>query len=278
MLTLPHLTEHYDVSIIDLWGVIHDGTALYPKAKDTLHALRKAGIKLALLSNAPRRASKARDVLRNLSIEDSMYDMLLTSGEEAFLQLTSDTSRFGTRYYYLGPSKDEDVLADAPAYTRAEHPADADFVLNTGFEVDFQPQDAIMPTLQHLLAYNLPLLCINPDREVVKLDGTHMLCAGVVAGMYEALGGPVHRIGKPYLAVYERILHALNISDTSRVLAFGDSATTDILGANRAGIDSVLITGGIMAVSHPNISEEKARSECAVYGATPTFILPHFAL
>jgi HAD superfamily hydrolase (TIGR01459 family) len=278
MLTLPHLTMHYSVAIIDLWGVIHDGTALYPKAKETLHNLRKSGISIALLSNAPRRASKARDVLRTLGIEDTMYDMLLTSGEEAFLQLSNDNSWLGTRYYYLGPGKDEDVLTDAPAYTRVDNPAEADFVLNTGFEVDFQPQDAIMPTLQHLLAYNLPLLCINPDREVVKLDGTHMLCAGVVAGMYEALGGRVHRIGKPYLAVYERIMHALNITDTSRVLAFGDSAATDILGANRAGIDSVLITGGILAVSHPNISDEKARSECAAYGAEPTFILPHFAL
>lgn len=278
MLNLSYVTSHYDAAIIDLWGVIHDGTSLYPTAVSTLKALRESGIRIAFLSNAPRRAFKAREGLSRFGIDESMYDMLLTSGEEAFLQLSGDTSWLGTRYYYLGPSKDEDVLAEAPAYIRVEHPADADFILNTGFEVDFQPQEDILPTLERLLGYALPLLCVNPDREVVKIDGTHMLCAGVVAGMYEALGGRVHRIGKPYLAVYARVLEQLGITDPTRVIAFGDTAATDILGANRAGVASALITGGVLAVSHPHISVQDAQRFCASHGAQADFILPAFVL
>lgn len=278
MLDLAYVTSHYDAAIIDLWGVIHDGTALYPGARDTLWALRKSGVRIALLSNAPRRAVKAQATLRHLGIEDAMYDTLLTSGEEAFMQLSADTNWFGTRYYYLGPGKDEDILSDAPAYRRVEDPAEADFILNTGFEYDFQPQEEIFPLLERLVAHKLPLLCVNPDLEVVKLDGTHMLCAGVVAGMYEALGGRVKRIGKPYLDVYARVSALLDGPEPARVIAFGDTAATDILGANRFGHASALITGGVLAVSHPHISEDAARAYCAGIGAAPDFIVPRFVL
>ncbi len=277
-LTLSHLTSSYDAAVIDLWGVIHDGTALYPGARETLSALKQSGVKIALLSNAPRRASKARETLIRLGIEDSDYDLLLTSGEEAFMRLTADTSWLGTRYYYLGPSKDEDILDGAEGYQQVSDPAEADFVLNTGFEVDFQPEADIIPTLTRLYAAELPLLCVNPDREVVKLDGTHMLCAGVVAEMYEALGGRVIRIGKPHPEVYARVLSLLGSPAPARVIAFGDTAATDILGANRAGIASALITGGVLAVSHPNISDEDARAFAATIGATPDYVLKRFSI
>jgi len=122
----------------------------------------------------------------------------------------------------------------------------------------------------------LPLLCVNPDFEVVKLDGTQMLCAGVVARMYEAMGGTVHRIGKPYPLVYEKVLAFLGLAP-SRLLAIGDGPATDILGANRAGIDAALITGGILSVMYPGLDEAKARQVCGEFGATPRYILPMFA-
>lgn len=279
MLTRSHVASSYDAAIIDLWGVIHDGTSMYPSALESLLNLRKAGIKIILLSNAPRRAHKAREVLQRLRVEDGLYDMLLTSGEEAFLALTHEPSWLGTRYYYLGPSKDEDVLDGAEGFTRVEQMSEADFILNTGFEFDFQSQEAILPTLERLRAHDLPLLCINPDREVVKRDGTHMLCAGVVAGMYEALGGRTLRVGKPYMAVYERIFYQMQLTDVSRVLCIGDTPATDILGAHRMGMDSLLITGGVLSVSHPALTEPAAMHLCEkMIGVKPTFVLPSFSL
>jgi HAD superfamily hydrolase (TIGR01459 family) len=277
MLSAEALAERYDLAIIDLWGVVHDGTALYPGAREMLRQLRGIGIRCIFLSNAPRRAEKARAVLATLGIDETLYDWLLTSGEEAFMQLSSDPSWLGTRYYYLGPGKDEDILSDAPEYTRVELPEDADFILNTGFEVDFQPEADVLPTLHKLLAHRLPLLCVNPDLEVVKLDGTQMLCAGVVAAKYEALGGIVHRIGKPHLAVYERVMAMAGNPDPTRVIAFGDTPATDILGANRAGIDSVLVTGGVLAAHYPHLGDDEARTLCAKLGCSPTFIASRFA-
>lgn len=269
--------SRYDAILLDLWGVVHDGTALYPDALASMKALHEAGKKIVLLSNAPRRASKAREVLDKLGVERSLYDLLLTSGEAAYEELKADPDWLGTYYYYLGPGKDEDILRGLQGYTRVDEPEDADFVLNTGFEVDFQPKDEVKPTLERLRENDLPLLCVNPDFEVVKLDGTHMLCAGVVAQMYDELGGIGFRIGKPYPLVYKKALSFLGL-EPSRVLAIGDGPATDILGANHAGIDSLLITGGILSVVAPGLDEARARAICEEQGARPTYILPSFRL
>jgi len=162
-------------------------------------------------------------------------------------------------------------------YTRTTTPEKADFILNTGFTFDFQPKDAIRPTLEKLLEHDLPLLCVNPDFEVVKQDGTHMLCAGVVAQMYEEMGGMGLRIGKPYPLVYKKALSFLGLPP-SEILAVGDGPLTDILGANRAGIDSLLITGGVLSVTHPCINETQARAHCATVGATPNYVMESFKL
>jgi ribonucleotide monophosphatase NagD (HAD superfamily) len=68
-----------------------------------------------------------------------------------------------------------------------------------------------------------------------------------LAQWYEERGGSVRWHGKPFRSVYETCFGLLGIDDLSRILAIGDSLRTDIAGAAGAGIDSVLIAGGIHA-------------------------------
>lgn len=76
-------------------------------------------------------------------------------------------------------------------------------------------------------------------------DTSHY-CAGAIAALYVELGGRVELFGKPYPEVYRQTMSKLNLAP-SRILAVGDSMRTDIKGANAAGIDSVLVCGGIHA-------------------------------
>ena len=59
------------------------------------------------------------------------------------------------------------------------------------------------------------------------------------------MGGDVFYHGKPYPAVYQPVLSLLGGIAPSRILAIGDSLTTDIKGAISNGIDGALIMGGI---------------------------------
>jgi ribonucleotide monophosphatase NagD (HAD superfamily) len=90
------------------------------------------------------------------------------------------------------------------------------------------------------------MVCANPDLVVIH-NGRPALCAGALAQRYEELGGTVRWHGKPYRSVYDSCLERLQVRDRARLLAIGDSLRTDIAGAAGAGIDSLLIAGGIHA-------------------------------
>lgn len=266
-MALPDIAASYDAFIIDLWGVMHDGTALYPGAAEALASLAPKPV--VFLSNAPRRAHKAEATLTTLGVKREHYLRVITSGEIAF-DLLKHEKRF-SRYYYLGPSKDEDILSDLPEY-RSVGMEDAEFVLNTGYEVDFQPHEAVIPTLEKLLARALPLLCVNPDYEVVKQDGTHMLCAGALAQEYARMGGRVDYIGKPHANAYEAAKQYL---PQGRLLMIGDNPDTDIAGAKGAGIDSLLIAGGVLKVKHGTLLDA---AEATRICPDATHVLPAFRL
>jgi HAD superfamily hydrolase (TIGR01459 family) len=275
-MTLTALIARYDAFLVDLWGVVHDGTQLYPGAGAALAALHGAGKPVVFLSNAPRQAHKAAATLDRLGVPREHYRELITSGQIAHDRLKAEAGSGQRCYYYLGPSKDEDILADLENYVEVNTPQKADFILNTGYEVDFQPHAEILPTLNKLLAATLPLLCVNPDLEVVKQDGTEMLCAGSVAVEYERMGGAVTYIGKPHANAFNAALAALpDGTAKSRVLMIGDNPATDIAGASAAGLDSLLITGGVLKVKHgKTLSDTEARQICPA----ATHILPAFSL
>lgn len=269
------IAAQYDAFLIDLWGVIHDGNNLYPGVLETLAHLRDAGKPAVFLSNAPRVAAKAIANLDRLGITPDLYRDVVTSGQVAHDWLR-DATPFGKNYYYLGPGKDEDIIADLPDYVQVPEPRDADFILCTGYEYDLQPHEEVIPTLARLLEAELPMLCTNPDLEVVKIDGTRQLCAGECAGEYARMGGNVTYIGKPHAEVYAVGQQLLG---TGNILAIGDNPLTDILGANRAGIDSLLITGGVLSMEEGGQPDEAvARIMCESVGAKPTWVLPGFSL
>ncbi|HVC57667.1 MAG TPA: TIGR01459 family HAD-type hydrolase, partial [Stellaceae bacterium] len=125
-------------------------------------------------------------------------------------------------------------------------PAAADFILNTGPAGWDDTLDDYAAVLRQSRERDLAMVCANPDLVVIH-DGKPALCAGALAEAYEAQGGRVRWHGKPYPSVYQSCLALLGIADRRRILAIGDSLRTDIAGAAGAGIDSLLIAGGIHA-------------------------------
>ena len=262
---LEEIVQNYDAFIIDLWGVVHDGTQLYPGALDAIKKLNELNKKIVFLTNAPRRAQAAEVVLNELGVTKDLYLQVVSSGEVAYKYAASGTH--GKSYFYLGPGKDENILAGSEI-VKTDY-AFADFILCTGFEYDFQPSHEIEPVLQELAGRKLKMLCVNPDYEVVKIDGTRMLCAGAVAQKYEELGGEVIYIGKPFEEVYKFAHTALGAPEKSRVLAIGDSVRNDIKGANNFGVDCVLVLSGLLRGD-----SEKLNATLREFDAQPEFISP----
>lgn len=271
------LAASYDGFIVDLWGVVHDGVAPYPGAVDALRRLRDAGKRVVLLSNAPRRSHAAADGMRAMGIGDDLYTGLVTSGEVTHQMLRDrDDAAFaglGTRLYHLGPERDRNVFADLPLVSVAR-PEQAEFLLNTGPDDGRNPTDVAVweDELQACRAAGLPMVCANPDLEVIR-GGERVICAGALALRYIELGGRVIWVGKPDPLVYRPVLAQLALP-LSRVLAVGDALRTDIAGAAAAGIDAAWVLGGIHGAELAGTDTAEATAQAA--GLAPVATLPAF--
>lgn len=270
------LAHRYGGFIIDLWGVIHDGVTPYEGAIDCLGHLAALEKPAVLLSNAPRRAAIAQEGMREMGIPDALYRGVLTSGEVTHRMLRDRTdpwfAALGRRMFHLGPDRDRNIYEGLDLQP-VERPAGADFVLNTG--PDYRsPTDlaAYEGTLQECAAPRLPMICANPDLEVIR-GGEPVICAGALARRYEAMGGDVRWIGKPDPAVYGPALDMLGVP-RGEVLAVGDALRTDIAGAAAANIDACWVLGGI----HRALRDNPAAIEAATRanGLIPVACLPAF--
>ncbi len=275
---LAALAPGYDGFILDLWGVVHDGVRPYPGAPECLAALRAAGKRVVMLTNAPRRADPIRRQLLRMGIEERLYDGVMSSGEASHALLRDrpdDWARaLGTRVFHLGPERDRNVMAGLPLEV-LDTPEGATCVLNTGPD-DHAPQteaEHFDPVLRDCAARRLPMICANPDLEVIR-GGVRVLCAGTLAQRYAAMGGDVRSLGKPDPLIYAPVLAMLGVPN-GRVLAVGDALRTDIAGAKAAGVDSCWVLGGLHG---DHVGEDRAliESEAAAAGLAPVATLPHF--
>lgn len=272
--SIAELLPLYDAYIVDLWGVVHNGQAAFPEALEVLKALKAAGKKVLLLSNAPRRVASAAEQLIERGVPPELYDIFYTSGEDCHRALKERThpwyQKLGNNLYHLGPDKDKSLLEEV-TFTIVDDLEKADFILNTGvltWECCLADYEALLKQA-HVL--KLPMACANPDK-VVLFKGKNVICAGELATYFERLGGEVFYHGKPYPEFYTAACELLDNPNPSKILAIGDSLMTDIKGAHLQGIDSLFIRSGIHA------GAEDLETLFAAYSVRPTYIADRLVL
>jgi HAD superfamily hydrolase (TIGR01459 family) len=282
---LSAVADRYDGFLLDLWGCIHNGVRPFPGVLDALARLRAAGKRMLVLSNAPRRADAVAASMARLGVDPGLVDGVLCSGEATWQALRERHesgadpwhARLGRRALHIGPDRDLSLF-EGNGLERVTDVAAGDFALVTGPTEDLWPLTAHEDVLQACRARNLPMLCANPDLDVIRGE-TRLICAGAIARRYAELGGDVRQHGKPHADIYGRALALLGVRDRARVLAVGDSLRTDVAGARGAGIDVAFIPGGIHADElgfRPGAEPDTAAvaALAAKHAARPTWLLP----
>ncbi len=247
MIELNHLSEiykKYDTFIIDLWGVMHNGVALNPKAIDAVEKLKINSKKIVFLSNAPRPSFKVVNFLLKMKMNKKYLSNVMTSGEAAMHAINNN--KFGKTFFHLGPPRDTSVFEKIK-----DNKVDlgkCDFIICTGL---FDEHENDLEYYKNLLKNHISkkLICTNPDLTVHR-GNIEELCAGSVAQIFEELGGEVIYYGKPHKEVY-----SMCFSAGEKVLAIGDNLRTDIKGANNLDIDCVFISEGVHREEYQDISE-----------------------
>lgn len=255
---LSAIAGDYDVVLSDIWGVLHNGIAAFPTAVEALQRSRKAGLKVVLISNAPRPAAMVREQLEKLGVPTDAYDDIITSGDVTRAMLVRHYE--GRKVTHIGPEKDKPLVAGLPInFTNDE---DAEACLCSGLLDDRNEKpDDYRERLTALAERNIPMICANPDK-VVELGGTLIYCAGALADLYEEMGGEVIILGKPYAPIYEAARTMAGDPPLGRILGLGDSMRTDLRGASEQGFDCLFLTGGIHAAQFgPSTSPNPRRVE-----------------
>lgn len=267
------LSPLYEAFLLDQFGTLHDGGALYPNVRDALEALRASGKRLALLSNSGKRGVDNSHRLARLGLPEYLFDAIVTSGEVARELLANGriaAARGATRCLLLERDGDGSLIEGLGL---AAVPAEkAELVLIAGSEGERRTLNSYRTELEPLARAGRPALCLNPDRIMLTPRGP-AFGAGRIAAIYEELGGSVTWIGKPYPAIYAAALAALGDPQPTRVAAIGDSIEHDIAGARGAGCGAWLVATGIAA----GLDDATLMAECRRHGATPDGILERFA-
>lgn len=281
---LSQVVEPYEGLIVDVWGVLHDGGRAFPDALECLKKLRLAHKRIVLLSNAPRRATRIAATLRSKGVTEALYERVISSGEAVHLMLSERSdpaaSELGFAYYGLGPVEDKGLLDGLP-YRETPTLSEADFILCIGLRSARDEPADYEGLLAEGAALGLPMICANPDKMVLR-RGIPELCAGVLAARYQELGGTVQYFGKPYPPVYRLCFAQLGVEERRGILALGDGLETDIAGAHKVGIDSVLVTGGLLAFetgggANGRLDRQALERVCAAHGLTPRAAMPVLA-
>lgn len=268
------IADRYDGFIFDVWGTLYDGGSAFPEALETVRALAGLGKKLLVLSNSPRIPEVVGERLTGIGFDLAWFTEIVTSGgmvaDIVGGRRDAEAAALGGRVLWLGRGRFPDTVP-AGSFTVVESVEDADWVLNAGPDGPESRLEDYEGQLLSSVERNLTMICANPDKSVIH-GGARHICAGAMAERYEEMGGRVRYFGKPYPEIFARCLDRIGLS-AEQVLVVGDNLETDILGANRTGIDSLLLGCGIHAAAFAENGgvNDQFNMLTMAHGAHPTY-------
>ena len=275
---LSEIADRYDVVLCDVWGVVHDGKVPFAASVDALRRFSEQGGAVVLISNSPRPRESFVNQLDDIGVDRKAWAAVVTSGDATRAELAK---RAPGPAWRVGPERDAGIY-DGTGVELTDDLSEAAFISCTGlFDDDVDQPEDYRDGFSDCARRGLEMVCANPDK-VVHRGKDLIWCAGALADVYAAVGGTVVMAGKPFSPIYELALREAGrlrtgALDKSRVLAIGDGLPTDVLGANRQGLDCLFVAGGIHGAdvvdAAGRLDPLLAEARLAQSGATARYVL-----
>lgn len=274
--SLRDLMARHETFLVDQFGVLHDGTNAYPGAIEALARMTKEGRTVLLLSNSGKRAAQNIKRLNSLGFSPDTYSAFVSSGEVAWhllkRELENGEMQKGSRCLLLARDDDRSAI-DGLGFRETDNGGDAGVILLSGSRGDSMAMDDYRRLMEPAARRGVPCLCTNPDKIMLTPTGPHF-GAGAIADAYEAMGGTVRWIGKPYPEMYRFALEAIGTEPSRAISCIGDSVEHDIAGGAGLGLSTALVRSGILA----GMGADDLEALFAGHGARPDYLIDRFAL
>lgn len=252
--------------LADLDGVVYKGPGAIPGAVEALAAARRgddgtAPLRLAFLTNnASRTDAQVAAHLVELGLETAPEDIV--TSPQAALRLLRAKIAPGALVLVVGGDGIIQVL-EAAGYRTTRSADDAPDAVMQGFAPHVGWEH--LAEAAFALARDIPWIATNQDWTIPVARGIAPGNGTLVSAVHTAVGRLAEVAGKPETPMFELALERFGAT-AGEALMIGDRLDTDILGANRAGIPSVLVLTGI----------DRAKQVLAAAGdQRPTFIVEH---
>lgn len=234
------IADSYDGFLIDLDGVVWLGHEPIPGASEAIAALGASGKPSVFVTNSPRitPAEQAR-VLGSQGIEVTS-DRVVTAGL-TLLRMTRDQIGEGGKVYAIGTSGFLEQVKEAGfELLPAESWEEAEAVLVTGhpgFDYSELKATAMAARAGAFFA------TIGRDPTMPMPDGLWPGTGSIVAAVETASGREAAVAGKPERPIFDLALEVLGLPAGAKVAMVGDRLDTDVGGAQRAGLEGILVAG-----------------------------------
>jgi HAD superfamily hydrolase (TIGR01450 family) len=268
------IARRYRVVFFDAYGVLKNASGVIPGALDVIHRLKSEGVDCHVVTNDASRSPErlAETYAHPVHGQLIPVDKVVSSGLLATEFLAAKV-RPGGRVAYLGtPTSAYYVTAAGHAaipLSGCAPDSDVDalvFLDEEGFD---WANDANL-AVNLLRRASIPVVVANADITYPVRDGQVSLAVGSVAALVERAVSKVFvYFGKPDVQVFSFTYGRARMEHeglTKRdVLMVGDTLHTDIVGANKFGLDTVLVLSG-------NTSAKAVQASIASSGIIPTYI------
>lgn len=233
------LVAGYDLVILDLDGVIYLIDRPVPGAVDAVAALYRRGIPVAYATNnASRRAAEVAHLLTRLGIAATPHDVL-TSAQAAAVVL-AERHPPGSPVLVVGSDALRGYVREA-GLTPVDRAAPLPRAVVQGYAPEVGWRDLAEACVA--IRGGAEWLATNTDATLPSGRGPLPGNGALVAALRTALDrGPDAVVGKPEPSLFAI---AAKRAGATRPLVVGDRLDTDIEGAVRAGMDSMLVLTGI---------------------------------
>jgi HAD superfamily hydrolase (TIGR01459 family) len=275
------IADRFDHVLLDQWGTLHEGMAVFPAALDCVVRLHDAGKRILILSNSGKRADSNQRRLAALGLPADTYDGVLSSGEVTWRGLRA---REHVAFAGLGRacfliSRDGDrTIVDGLELAIVADISDADFILLAGLDDNAADPEQWRGRLTEAAARRLPMLCANPDLVMFGVTGL-VPAPGALAALYQQLGGTVMFVGKPHAPMFAAARERLGYPLPERVLVIGDSLDHDVAGGRAAGMLTLLIGSGAHreALAQSTDLSQAIRDAAGAEARMPHWTMQHLA-
>ena len=236
---MSRLVDRYDLVIFDLDGVIYLIDKPIAGASETVERLRAGGTAVAYVTNnASRRAADVAGLLSGMGVAATAGEVLTSAGAAAAM-LARDLPG-GARVLVVGAAALEDEIRDA-GLTPVDRFEDTPAAVVQGYGPDVGWR--ILAEAALSVRAGAKWVATNTDRTLPSPRGPLPGNGSLVAVLRTALNRePDVVVGKPQPALFTT---AASLSNARHPLTVGDRLDTDIEGAVKAGMDSLLVLTGV---------------------------------